>query len=93
MITLSSSFNQDWPDYEILFCAASEQDSAVPLVRRLIDEHPGHSARLLIGNERPTGNPKLDNLVKGMAGQAVQNLNLMLGLPEETALPKEGLWP
>ncbi|NVP57801.1 glycosyltransferase [Rhizobium sp. DBTS2] len=65
MITLSSSFNQDWPDYEILFCAASEQDSAVPLVRRLIDEHPGHSARLLIGNERPTGNPKLDNLVKG----------------------------
>ena len=35
----------------------------------------------------------LDNLVKGMAGQAVQNLNLMLGLPEETALPKEGLWP
>ena len=35
----------------------------------------------------------LDNLVKGMAGQAVQNLNLMLGLPEETALPREGLWP
>ncbi|WP_244363638.1 N-acetyl-gamma-glutamyl-phosphate reductase [Thermus brockianus] len=35
----------------------------------------------------------LDNLVKGMAGQAVQNLNLMLGLPEDTALPKEGVWP
>ncbi len=35
----------------------------------------------------------LDNLVKGMAGQAVQNLNLMLGFPEDTALPKEGLWP
>ncbi|TBH21955.1 N-acetyl-gamma-glutamyl-phosphate reductase [Thermus thermamylovorans] len=35
----------------------------------------------------------LDNLVKGMAGQAVQNLNLMMGFPEETALPKEGLWP
>jgi len=35
----------------------------------------------------------LDNLGKGMAGQAVQNLNLMLGFPEETALPKEGLWP
>lgn len=35
----------------------------------------------------------LDNLVKGMAGQAVQNLNLMLGFPEETALPKEGIWP
>ncbi len=35
----------------------------------------------------------LDNLVKGMAGQAVQNLNLMLGFPEDLALPKEGLWP
>jgi N-acetyl-gamma-glutamyl-phosphate reductase len=35
----------------------------------------------------------LDNLVKGMAGQAVQNLNLMLGLPEDLALPKEGVWP
>lgn len=29
----------------------------------------------------------IDNLVKGAAGQAVQNMNIMLGLPE-----KEGLW-
>lgn len=28
----------------------------------------------------------IDNLGKGAAGQAMQNLNLMLGLPEETAL-------
>jgi N-acetyl-gamma-glutamyl-phosphate reductase len=28
----------------------------------------------------------IDNLGKGAAGQAVQNMNLMLGLPEETAL-------
>jgi N-acetyl-gamma-glutamyl-phosphate reductase len=28
----------------------------------------------------------LDNLGKGASGQAVQNLNLMLGLPEETGL-------
>jgi N-acetyl-gamma-glutamyl-phosphate reductase len=28
----------------------------------------------------------LDNLIKGASGVAVQNLNLMLGLPEETAL-------
>ena len=32
----------------------------------------------------------LDNLVKGAAGQALQNLNLMLGWPEETALPRHG---
>ena len=29
----------------------------------------------------------LDNLGKGASGMAVQNLNLMLGLPEETGLP------
>ena len=27
-----------------------------------------------------------DNLVKGAAGQAVQNMNLMFGLPETTGL-------
>ena len=32
----------------------------------------------------------LDNLVKGAAGQAVQNLNLMLGWPEDTGLAKDG---
>jgi N-acetyl-gamma-glutamyl-phosphate reductase len=28
----------------------------------------------------------IDNLVKGAAGQAIENLNLMLGLPVETGL-------
>lgn len=32
----------------------------------------------------------LDNLVKGAAGQAIQNLNLMLGWPEEQGLPVHG---
>ena len=32
----------------------------------------------------------LDNLVKGAAGQAIQNLNLMLGWPETMGLPVEG---
>jgi N-acetyl-gamma-glutamyl-phosphate reductase len=35
----------------------------------------------------------VDNLVKGAAGQAVQNLNLMLGFPETTSLPTVGLYP
>jgi N-acetyl-gamma-glutamyl-phosphate reductase len=33
----------------------------------------------------------IDNLVKGAAGQAIQNLNLMLGWPEATGLPAHGL--
>jgi N-acetyl-gamma-glutamyl-phosphate reductase len=35
----------------------------------------------------------LDNLVKGAAGQAIQNLNLILGLDEATALPTMGVYP
>jgi N-acetyl-gamma-glutamyl-phosphate reductase len=35
----------------------------------------------------------LDNLGKGMAAQAVQNLNLALGLPEWTGLKAAGSWP
>lgn len=35
----------------------------------------------------------IDNLGKGMAAQAVQCMNLALGLPETTGLRTPGLWP
>lgn len=35
----------------------------------------------------------LDNLLKGMAGTAVQNVNLLFGLPETTGLETPGLGP
>jgi len=35
----------------------------------------------------------LDNLVKGSAGQAIQNMNLMFGLPETTGLEQIALFP
>jgi N-acetyl-gamma-glutamyl-phosphate reductase len=35
----------------------------------------------------------IDNLVKGASGQAVQNMNIMLGLPEEMGLRQVGLLP
>jgi len=35
----------------------------------------------------------LDNLVKGAAGQAVQNLNLVLGIDETTSLPTTAVVP
>jgi len=35
----------------------------------------------------------IDNLVKGAAGQAVQNMNLMLGLPETTGLEAPAIYP
>ena len=35
----------------------------------------------------------IDNLVKGAAGQAVQNMNIMFNLPEDTALADVGMLP
>jgi N-acetyl-gamma-glutamyl-phosphate reductase len=35
----------------------------------------------------------LDNLVKGASGQAIQNMNLMMGWPETTGLEQVALFP
>jgi ceramide glucosyltransferase len=63
--TLTTTFTADFPDYEIIFCVESPKDPVIPLARRLIAEHPQIKARLLIGQDRVSGNPKLNNLVKG----------------------------
>ncbi len=34
-----------------------------------------------------------DNLVKGAAGQAIQNMNIMNGFPETAGLEMAGMWP
>lgn len=44
-------------------------------------------------NRRLVAVAVLDNLVKGAAGQAVQNLNVMCGLPETQGLEAMPLWP
>ncbi|NMA69995.1 MAG: N-acetyl-gamma-glutamyl-phosphate reductase [Desulfitobacterium sp.] len=35
----------------------------------------------------------IDNLIKGASGQAVQNMNLLWGLPENMGLEMRALWP
>jgi ceramide glucosyltransferase len=63
--TLQSTFKLDHPNYEILFCAAHVMDPVLPLVRRLITDHPAVPARLLLGSDSISTNPKLNNVVKG----------------------------
>jgi ceramide glucosyltransferase len=63
--TLASAFALDYPRYEILFCVALAQDPVVPIIRRLIAAHPEVPARLLVGNEKISDNPKLNNVYKG----------------------------
>ena len=35
----------------------------------------------------------IDNLVKGASGQALQNMNLMFGLPETLGLQQQPMFP
>ncbi|MFU2317214.1 ceramide glucosyltransferase [Rahnella sp. PCH160] len=62
--TLRSGFHQDYPAYEIVFCVASRFDPVIPLVEKLIAEYPHHRARLLVGDDKISANPKVNNLHK-----------------------------
>lgn len=64
-LTLTSGFKLSYPDYELILCCADANDPAAGLARRLIAAHPRTRARLLTGENGTTGNPKLDNLLKG----------------------------
>jgi ceramide glucosyltransferase len=63
--TLLSTFELAHPCFEILFCVADASDPVLPLIKDLIAAHPTVDARLLIGNDCVSANPKLNNVVKG----------------------------
>ena len=63
--TLARGFALDYPDYEIVFCVADPADPVLPLVRRLVAAHPAVPARIVLGDERVSDNPKLNNCVRG----------------------------
>jgi ceramide glucosyltransferase len=65
--TLASTFEISYPLYETLFCVADPYDPVIPLVRDLIAEHTGRDARLLIGDDALSLNPKLNNMAKGFS--------------------------
>ena len=65
--TLGTTFVLDYPEYEIVFCVEAPDDPAIELAQGLIDAHPAVPARILIGPDPVSGNPKLNNLVKGWA--------------------------
>lgn len=86
--------------------AAYDDEPFVRLVRVRRGAHRVPDPRILdgsnfcdVGFELDEGSGRLvmmaalDNLVKGTAGHAVQSLNLVLGLPEETGLGFPGLHP
>ena len=63
--TLASAFRLEWDEYELIFCVADEVDPVAAVIRRAIAANPLVPARLLVGDDRISANPKLNNCVKG----------------------------
>ena len=66
-LNLRSFFEQDHPEFEILFAVREASDPAAGVVRRLIAEFPGRSARLLVTGDPPYPNAKVFSLDRMMA--------------------------
>lgn len=63
--TLASSFAIAHPRYEVIFCCATARDAAFALSQKLVARFSGRDACVLTGDDHPTANPKLNNIVKG----------------------------
>ncbi|UCI07458.1 ceramide glucosyltransferase [Mesorhizobium sp. B1-1-8] len=84
--TLQRAFSLDWPRYELIFCVAHAEDPVVKLINAAIAGHPDVPARLLIGNDRISANPKLNNCVKGW--QAARH-NWVILADSNVLMPKD----
>jgi ceramide glucosyltransferase len=60
----ASFCGQDYPEYEILFAVSDPDDSAVPIVQKLIADFPERSIRLIVVENRLGPNSKVSNLCR-----------------------------
>jgi ceramide glucosyltransferase len=68
----ASFCRQDYPQYEVLFGVASEQDPSVTVIHKLMADSPGISIRLLVTPEKFGSNDKVSKLC-GLARAAKYN--------------------
>src|SRR5262249_2858750 len=73
---LRSFFEQEYPDFELLFAVRSDRDPAVSLVERLRSEYPGISSRLITTGEPSYANAKVYSL-KALTAAAVHEVLVM----------------
>ncbi|KHJ44904.1 hypothetical protein D918_04715 [Trichuris suis] len=60
---LATFFHLKYPKYEILFCVHDEHDSALPVVRSLVEKHPQVQTAVFIGGCKVGLNPKVNNMM------------------------------
>jgi ceramide glucosyltransferase len=73
---LRSFFQQDYPDFELLFAVRHPDDPAVAVLMKLRQEHPSVSARLIVTGEPPYPNAKVYSLGR-MLAEAQHDLLVM----------------
>lgn len=67
---LRTFFEQDYPQFEILFAVREPSDASIPIVHKLQAEYPHIPSRLIITGEPPYPNAKVFSLDKMMAAAA-----------------------
>ncbi|HEX4664794.1 MAG TPA: bacteriohopanetetrol glucosamine biosynthesis glycosyltransferase HpnI [Terriglobales bacterium] len=70
---LESFFRQDYPDFELIFCARATSDPGLQIAQRLAQKYPSVKVRILTCGEPPWTNAKLYSLEK-MWKQAAHDL-------------------
>ena len=70
---LESFFRQDYPGFEILFCAQTESDPGLAAARRVAARYPGIPARFFLSPNPPYANAKVWSLEQ-MQNQAKHSL-------------------
>lgn len=70
---LESTFNQEYPNYEIIFSVADERDQALPLVQALISRYPGIKTTMIIG--KSTFHAGIISFLSYLLGEEVVGVN------------------
>ncbi|WP_273688264.1 glycosyltransferase [Ketogulonicigenium vulgare] len=92
--TIASSFTLEGCPHEVIFCISDPHDPAIPLVQAALAAHPDQDAKLLVGLDEASFNPKIDNLQKGWAAAKYEKVLMVdsnVRLSPDTLLVAEGL--
>jgi ceramide glucosyltransferase len=83
---LEGFFEQDYPAYEILFCARTLQDAGLKIAREVASRHPSIPARFLTSGEPPFANAKVASLDR--MAQAAQHAILIVSDSDVRVTPE-----
>ncbi|HEY6349453.1 MAG TPA: glycosyltransferase [Candidatus Angelobacter sp.] len=61
---LATFCQQDYPEYEILFCLGDPEDPSLPVIQKLIADFPERRIRILFGVDRRAANDKAAKLAR-----------------------------